>query len=237
MRRRPAPASPGTGGAGRRSRPRRRPRRSARRRAGVGDGAPEPQHPAQHRGPVPERGEAAAVQGARGPAQSVGRGPSRMRLRRAGWRPRGTACSAGSPGSDSSEAEEHRTGPLALFEARERPAGRAWGAGRPAAPAGRAARAAGRPSSAGSRPGAKRRPALRTPGSPAGRVRAGVGPGDEQLRAGPDQVHAAVGQHLERFGGAAGGDARRPGALDLAAQRPRRRDLPVAHVRNGSPDL
>ena len=73
-------------------------------------------------------------------------------------------------------------------------------------------------------------------GDPAGAatgVRHGVGPRDQQLRARPHQVHAAVGQHLVRAVGGGGVD---PAALHEPGQRGRGAQLAVAHGPTVTPD-
>ena len=83
---------------------------------------------------------------------------------------------------------------------RDRAAG--TGRGSSASSGTRASRSAsaGTPSSAGSTPGWNRSPHAVPSRGPLVGVRRGVGTGDEQLPAGPDQVHAAVGQHVDQLG-------------------------------------
>jgi hypothetical protein len=131
-------------------------------------------------------------------------------------------------GQRERETEEDRKGRLALFEARERPPGERGvelGHRHPLV----THRCCGHPEQAREPTRGEAQARAQHTRRAAGGVRTGVGPGDEQLLSGPDQVHAPVGQDVQRLGGSAGGDPRRPGALDLAAQRARRRDLPVAH--------
>ena len=84
----------------------------------------------------------------------------------------------------------------------------------------------------GQNPGKEPQPARRDARPPLERVRRGVRPGDEQLRAGPDEVHAAVGQHVDHLG--RGRRRRGPHALGEPAPPKRHGVLAVAHGTDGS---
>ena len=84
----------------------------------------------------------------------------------------------------------------------------------------------------GQNPGKEPQPARRDARPPLERVRRGVRPGDEQLRTGPDEVHAAVGQHVDHLG--RGRRRRGPHALGEPAPPKRHGLLAVAHGTDGS---
>ena len=84
----------------------------------------------------------------------------------------------------------------------------------------------------GQDPGEEPQPAGRDARRPLERVRRGVRPGDEQLRAGPDEVHAAVRQHVDHLG--RGRRRRGPHALGEAVPPNRHGILAVAHGADGS---
>ena len=194
-----APGPRGTGGAGRRSRRGPRPRRARRRRRSSASARRKRSTRRSVGRPVAEGGEAAPVQGAGGPAERVGGVGGRGARGTAAPRPRADPGSGAPPGSRAASAVRTAAGLPGRRSPRRRGA-RAPGAARPAARGRRAGRAAGMSSRAGSTPGWNRRPVAATPGRARVRVRRGVRAGDEQLRAGPDEVHAAVGEHVDHLG-------------------------------------
>ena len=195
-----------------------------------GDRPTEPQHPAQHRRPVAERGEAAAVQGAGGPAEVVRglRGRATARQPPRGRAQPGFGRGTGEPGR---EGGEDRRGRCAGGQCRDAAPGEC-GVQRVQRNArvtqGRSRHVEQR----GQNPGKEPQPARRDARPPLERVRRGVRPGDEQLRAGPDEVHAAVGQHVDHLG--RGRRRRGPHALGEPAPPKRHGVLAVAHGTDGS---